>query len=268
MSSEELKKDSDSLEEIEKTSEFDEELSRESSEEEIEEEIEGEFEEEIEFDLEAQVDEFRRQIEEEPDNCVHHYNLGEALQELRRFDEAREEFELALSLDENKEFSAIIHFGLGNLFHSQLMSGTSAKVVLSSVGHVSEHKGKTTITEVPDDDFRRPIDEFQKAIEDLPLLKADEDLVEFIEENAPRQIATAYYKWGSDLIDKSRQISNYGDEIEDVKRAMKFLKKTLEIDPNNSAASLLNNLAKKMLTEGWSIYDEFGFIAKEIPGNG
>ena len=42
----------------------------------------------------------------------------------------------------------------------------------------------------------------------------------------------------------------------------------MEIDPNNSAASLLNNLAKKMLTEGWTVYDEYGWIAKEIPGNG
>ena len=148
------------------------------------------------------------------------------------------------------------------------MSGASAEVVLSSVGHVSEHKGKTTITDVEDDDFRRPIEEFEKAIEDLPLLKADEDLVDYIGENAPLQIATAYYKWGSDLIDKTRQISHYGNEIEDVKRAMKFLKKTMEIDPNNSAASLLNNLAKKMLTEGWTVYDEYGWIAKEIPGNG
>ena len=50
--------------------------------------------------------------------------------------------------------------------------------------------------------------------------------------------------------------------------ALIFLKKVMEIDPNNSAASLLNNLAKKMLAEGWSIYDEYGFLAKEIPGDG
>tara|TARA_B100000686_G_scaffold350531_1_gene446781 strand:- start:1881 stop:2678 length:798 start_codon:yes stop_codon:yes gene_type:complete len=265
MNSEELEKeDSDPIEEgesFEREREF---LEKDSDNEGFEEEVE----EEVEFDLEAQIDEFRHQIDEEPDNCLHHYNLGEALQELRQFEEAREEFELALTLDDKKEFSAIIHFGLGNLYHSQLMSGTSAEVVLSSVGHVSEHKGKTTITDVNDDDFRRPIEEFQKAIEDLPLLKADEDLVDYIGENAPLQIATAYYKWASDLIDKTRQILHYGDEIEDVKRAMRFLKKVMEIDPNNSAASLLNNLAKKMLAEGWSVYDEYGFIAKEISGNG
>ena len=48
----------------------------------------------------------------------------------------------------------------------------------------------------------------------------------------------------------------------------KLLKKTLEIDPNNSAAALLNNLAKKMITEGWAIYDQYGFLAKEISGTG
>ena len=35
-----------------------------------------------EFDLEAQIEEFRAALEEEPDNCVHHYNLAEALEEL------------------------------------------------------------------------------------------------------------------------------------------------------------------------------------------
>lgn len=32
--------------------------------------------EEAEFDLEAQITEFYQQIEEDPDNCVHYYNLG------------------------------------------------------------------------------------------------------------------------------------------------------------------------------------------------
>ena len=44
----------------------------------------AEEEEEGEFDLEAQVEEFRLQIEEEPENCLHHYNLGEALAELEQ----------------------------------------------------------------------------------------------------------------------------------------------------------------------------------------
>ncbi len=51
-----------------------------------------EEEEEVEFDLEAQVEEFRRQIEEEPDNCVHYYNMGEALAELGQLEEAQEAF--------------------------------------------------------------------------------------------------------------------------------------------------------------------------------
>ncbi len=233
-----------------------------------EEEKKGRDEEAIEFDLESQVEEFRRQIEEEPENCVHHYNLGEALQELRQFDEAQSEFETALELDDDNAFSAIIHFGLGNLFYSQLMGGASAEVVKSSVGLISEHKDTNRITHVEDEDYRLPIEAFQKSIEKIPFLKADEDLVEYVSEQAPRQIATAYYKWASDLIDKSRQLNHYGGEIDDVKRALKFLKKTIEIDPSNSAASLLNNLAKKMLAEGWTIYDNYGFLAKEIPGTG
>ena len=75
-----------------------------------EEEEEGE---EVEFDLEAQVEEFRLQIDEEPENCVHHYNLGEALAELDQADEAKAEFERALELDKDEAFSAIIHFSLG-----------------------------------------------------------------------------------------------------------------------------------------------------------
>ena len=47
-----------------------------------EDELEDEDEEEIEFDLEAQVEEFRRLIDEDPENCVNFYNLGEALAEL------------------------------------------------------------------------------------------------------------------------------------------------------------------------------------------
>ena len=57
---------------------------------------------EVEFDLEAQIEAFRQQIEEEPDNCVHHYNLGEALAELGQTGEARTEFERALELDQEE----------------------------------------------------------------------------------------------------------------------------------------------------------------------
>ena len=53
--------------------------------------------EEAEFDLVAQVAEFREQIEAEPDNCIHHYNLGEALGEMGEDTEAHVEFELALA---------------------------------------------------------------------------------------------------------------------------------------------------------------------------
>ena len=87
-----------------------------------EEELEDEDEEEVEFDLEAQVEEFRRLIDEAPDNCVNFYNLGEALAELGQLSEAKEAFEQALVLDENQEFSPIIHLGIGNLYYHQLMS--------------------------------------------------------------------------------------------------------------------------------------------------
>jgi tetratricopeptide (TPR) repeat protein len=45
-----------------------------------------------EFDLEAQIEEFRAVLEEEPDNCVHHYNLAEALEELGEREEAKAEY--------------------------------------------------------------------------------------------------------------------------------------------------------------------------------
>ena len=31
--------------------------------------------EEVEFDVEAQIELFRQQVQEEPDNCIHHYNI-------------------------------------------------------------------------------------------------------------------------------------------------------------------------------------------------
>ncbi|MFQ5673753.1 MAG: tetratricopeptide repeat protein [Nitrospinales bacterium] len=224
--------------------------------------------EEVEFDLEAQIEVFREQIAGDPENCVHHYNLGEALHELGRTDEAREAFQLALKYDHDKGFGAIIHFGLGSLYYHQLMQGTSANVVLSSVGLHSSHSDKVNITEVNDHEYQLPIDEFEAAIRDLPLLKADEEIYEDISSNAPLNIAHTYYKWGSDLIDKARQLNRYGDEIEDVRRAQKFLKKALKIDPNNSAAALLANVSQKMLAQGWKTYDEYGFEAKDIPGTG
>ena len=84
--------------------------------EDAEDEFDGEEEEEVEFDLEDQVETFRAQIEEDPDNCVHHYNLGEALAELGQSEEAQESFEQALLLDKEQTFSSIIHFGIGNLY--------------------------------------------------------------------------------------------------------------------------------------------------------
>jgi len=227
-----------------------------------------EEEEEVEFDLEAQIEEFRHQIEEDPDNCVHHYNLGEALAELGQLEEAQEAFEQALLLDENQAFSAIIHFGIGNLYYHQLMSGIQSTVVKSSVGLHSQHRAGNTISSVNDDDYSIPLREFEAAMQDIPSLQADEEIMEYISQNVPQQIATVYYKWASDLFDKARQIDNYGDEVKDIKQGLRHLKKTIGIDPNHSQANLMVKYGKKMLQEGFSIYDEYGFVAKEIQGTG
>ena len=227
-----------------------------------------EEEEEVEFDLEAQIEEFRRQIEEEPENCVHHYNLGEALAELEQTDEAKAEFERALELDEDKAFSAIIHFGLGGLYYHEMIAGVQGNVVRSSVGLHSQHKAGCQIIEVNDDDYEAPLRQYEDAIKMLDSLQADEEIVDHVKENAPRQIADIYYKWASDLIDKSRQIKVYGGEIKDVKQSLQYLKKALELSPNHSQAQLMVKYARKMLQQGWDIYDEFGFVAKEIQGIG
>ena len=227
-----------------------------------------EEEEEVEFDLEAQIEEFRHQIEEDPDNCVNYYNMGEALSELGQLEEAQEAFEQALLLDENQAFSAIIHFGIGNLYYHQLMSGIQSTVVKSSVGLHSQHRAGDTISSVNDDDYAIPLREFEAAIQDIPSLQADEEITEYISENVPQQIATVYYKWASDLFDKARQIDNYGDEVKDIKQGLRHLKKTIEIDPNHTQANLMVKYGKKMLQEGFSIYDEYGFVAKEIQGTG
>jgi len=224
--------------------------------------------EEVEFDLEAQIEEFRQQIEEEPENCVHHYNLGEALAELEQTDEAKAEFERALELDEDKAFSAIIHFGLGGLYYHEMIAGVQGNVVRSSVGLHSQHKAGCQIIEVNDDDYEAPLRQYEDAIKMLDSLQADEEIVDHVKENAPRQIADIYYKWASDLIDKSRQIEVYGGEIKDVKQSLQYLKKALELSPNHSQAQLMVKYARKMLQEGWDIYDEFGFVAKEIQGIG
>jgi len=233
-----------------------------------EDELEDEDEEEVEFDLEAQVEEFRRLIDEDPDNCVNFYNLGEALAELGQTGEAKEAFEQALELDENQEFHSIIHLGIGNLYFHQLMSGIQSTVVKSSVGMLSQHKQQNTINSVSGNDYSIPIGEFEKAIQFLPTLNADEEIVDYVRKNAPKQISTIYYKWASDLFDKARQLENYGDEIKDIKQGLKFLKKTIEIDPNHAQANLMVKYGKKMLLEGFSIYDEYGFEAKIIPGSG
>ena len=227
-----------------------------------------EDEEEVEFDLEAQIEEFRRQIEEEPENCVHHYNLGEALAELEQTDEAKAEFERALELDEDKAFSAIIHFSLGGLYYHEMIAGIQGNVVRSSVGLHSQHKAGCQIIEVNDDDYEAPLRQYEDAIKMLDSLQADEEIVDHVKENAPRQIADIYYKWASDLIDKSRQIEVYGGEIKDVKQSLQYLKKALALSPNHSQAQLMVKYARKMLQEGWDIYDEFGFVAKQIQGIG
>ena len=229
---------------------------------------EFEEEEEVEFDLEAQIEEFRHQIEEDPDNCVNYYNMGEALAELGQLEEAQEAFEQALLLDENQAFSAIIHFGIGNLYYHQLMSGIQSTVVKSSVGLHSQHRAGNTISSVNDDDYSIPLREFEAAIQDIPSLQADEEIMEYISQNVPQQIATVYYKWASDLFDKARQIDNYGDEVKDIKQGLRHLKKTIDIDPNHTQANLMVKYGKKMLQEGFSIYDEYGFVAKEIQGTG
>jgi len=230
------------------------------------EEHEKEGEELAEFDLEAQIEEFRALLEEEPDNCIHHYNLAEALEESGEREEAKAEYERALECDTEQDFHAIIHYGLGNLIYHQLLSGIQSVVVKSSVGLHSAHKPGDSIVEVFDEDYSVPVEHLQKAMEFLPQLKADDELVDYISKEAPVQLASVYYKWASDLIDKSRQIAHYGGEVKDVQKAQKLLKKTLEVDPSHSQANLMSKYAKKMLAEGWKAYDEYGFEAKDIEG--
>ncbi len=231
-------------------------------------EVEPGAEEDTEFDLEAQIALFREQILAEPENCINYYNLAEALAELGENENAKTEFDNALKYDVDGSFGSVIHFGIGSLCFNTLMQGTSSDVVKASVGRLSSHKDKTTITEVNDDGYELPIHEFEMAIRDLPKLKADEEILTYVTKNAPLRISGIYYKWASDLIDKSRQLTLYGGEIKDVQKALKLLKKTLEIDPNHSAAHLVVKLAKKMLAEGWEIYDDFGFLAKQVSGLG
>ena len=147
------------------------------------------------------------------------------------------------------------------------MSGIQSNVVKSSFGMLSQHKQQNSISSVSGDDYSIPISEFEKAIQFLPTLNADEEIVDYVRKNAPKQISTIYYKWASDLFDKARQLENYGDEIKDIKQGLKFLKKTIEIDPNHAQANLMVKYGKKMLLEGFSIYDEYGFEAKTIPGS-
>jgi hypothetical protein len=154
------------------------------------------------------------------------------------------------------------------MYYRHLISGIQGTVVRSSVGLHSAHKPGDSITEVNAEDYELPIGKFEAAIENLASLNADEEIVEYVSKSAPQRIADTYYKWGSDLIDKSRQISHYGRETQDVQESLKYLKKTLEIDGNHSQASLMVKYAKKMLLEGWTIYDENGFEAKKIEGNG
>jgi tetratricopeptide (TPR) repeat protein len=149
-----------------------------------------------------------------------------------------------------------------------LIAGLQGTIVRSSVGLHSQHKPGAQIVEVNDEDYSVPLREFEAAIKMLDSLQADEEIVDHVKDNAPRQIADIYYKWASDLIDKSRQIEVYGDEIKDVKESLEYLKKTIEINPNHSQAQLMIKYARKMLQEGWDIYDECGFVAKEIQGSG
>ena len=113
------------------------------------------------------------------------YNLGEALAELGQLGEAKEAFEEALVLDENQDFSSIIHLGIGNLYYHQLMSGIQSTVVKSSVGMLSQHKQQNTINSVSGDDYAIPIAEFEKAIQYLPSLNADDEIVDYVRKNAP-----------------------------------------------------------------------------------
>jgi tetratricopeptide (TPR) repeat protein len=157
---------------------------------------------------------------------------------------------------------------LGGLYHHELIAGIQGNVVRSSVGLHSQHKAGCQIIEVNDDDYEIPLKQYEAAIKMLDSLQADEEIVDHVKENAPKQIADIYYKWASDLIDKSRQIKVYGDEIKDVKQSLQYLKKALELSPNHSQAQLMVKYTRKMLQEGWDIYDEYGFVAKEIQGVG
>lgn len=156
---------------------------------------------------------------------------------------------------------------MGNLYYHDLLSGIQSVVVKSSVGLHSAHKPGDQITEVNDDDYDIPLGHFEKALEFLDQLKR---MTIWLSTSPKKHLV----RWRTCITSGRRTLltKRVKSPITVVKRrceaGLTLFKKALDIDPNHAQAGLMITYAKKMLAIGWTIYDEYGFEAKQIEGEG
>ena len=174
------------------------------------------------------VERFLKQVRQDPDDILAHYNLGIFLNEDGRINESVVEYEKALELDTNRQYSTIIHSNLGSLYYR-------------------DYRLEEAITE------------FELGIEDLPLLK---------EENNLRLIdaASIYNNLGLALLRKTEEKEMYGNEERDLNKARESFGKTLEFNPNYISAKDNFELIGKMIEYGWGVSDGEGRLIKYFAG--
>ncbi len=178
--------------------------------------------------IDEQIEQFQKQIRENPEDILAHYNLGYTLQGAGRKNEAIAEYRKALELDINRNYSAIVNYNLGTI-------------------HYRDKK------------LEEAIAEFGQTIENLPKLIAEEDI--------KSNVATrAHYNLGCALLDKTQQRERYGNEESDLERVEEHFRKALEFDPNFSSAQRDLKTVKGMIKYGWNVHDESGALLKFFAG--
>ncbi len=176
-----------------------------------------------------QIEEFQKQIRENPQDILACYNLGDTLQGIGRNDEAMDAYNKALKLDVNRDYTAIVHYNLGTF-----------------------HYNNNRIEEA--------IKEFEHTIQDLPKLKAKEDIRSDIAMKAHNNL-------GSALLSKTQRKESYYSEEDDLEKAEENFRKALEIDSTYYSAKKNLEVVREMIAGGWNVYDEkTGAIIKFFAG--
>ncbi len=175
------------------------------------------------------IEQLRKEIEDNPQDAMAHYNLATNLPPEQK-EESLRLYKRALELDTEKKYSSIVHFNLA------------------------------VIARLHERNLDAAIEEFEAAAKNLPTLYASEELKRECCDRVHYHLGYAYFE-------RTQKPEHYGKEQEDMQKVAENFREALRYNPNDvTTRKNLRNI-ENMISQGWLITNDKKEIIKFFAGD-